>query len=203
MTALPAPRLILASASPYRAALLANAGIVVEKISAEIDERAVEDTLEKSELTPADIAQVLAQAKADEVSSRLPDAFVIGSDQTLSLDGVILHKPADMDAAIDRLMALSGKTHSLNSAVCIVRNAEVLWTHVEIAHITFRKLDPAFVGRHLGRVGKKALTSVGGYQVEGEGAQLIDYIDGDFFSIIGLPLLPLLAQLRKQGIIDG
>jgi septum formation protein len=108
-----------------------------------------------------------------------------------------------MDAAIDRLMALSGKTHSLNSAVCLVRNGEVLWTHVETTHITFRKLDPAFVGRHLGRVGRKALTSVGAYQIEGEGAQLIEHIDGDFFSIIGLPLLPLLLQLRKQGIIDG
>jgi septum formation protein len=203
MTGRSAARLILASASPYRAAMLANAGVQVEKIPAAIDERAVEETLEKSVLSPADIAQVLAQAKAEEVSSRCPDACVIGSDQTLSLEGVILHKPASMDAAIDRLMALSGKTHSLNSAVCLVRNGEVLWTHVETTHITFRKLDPAFIGRHLGRVGKKALTSVGAYQIEGEGAQLIEHIDGDFFSIIGLPLLPLLEQLRKQGIIDG
>jgi septum formation protein len=196
-------RLILASASTYRATMLANAGVSVEKVPAEIDERAVEDALEKSNLTPADIAQVLSQAKADEVSSRYPDAFVIGSDQTLSLDGMILHKPADMDAAIDRLMALSGKTHSLNSGVCIVRNEEVIWTHVETTQITFRKLEPAFVGRHLARVGKKALTSVGAYQIEGEGAQLIEHIDGDFFSIIGLPLLPLLGQLRKLDIIDG
>jgi septum formation protein len=203
MTTTSATRLILASASPYRATMLANAGVSVEKMPALIDERAVEEALEKSELMPEDVAQVLAQAKADDVSSRVIDGYVIGADQTLSLDGMILHKPADMDAAIARLIALSGRTHSLNSAVCIVRNGEVLWTHVETAHITFRKLDPQFIGRHLGRVGTKALTSVGAYQVEGEGAQLIDHMEGDFFSIIGLPLLPLLRQLRALEIIDG
>jgi len=198
-----AGRLILASASQYRAAMLANAGVRVEKIPAGIDERAVEEALETGELTPADVAQVLSQVKADDVSGRNAGAFVIGSDQTLSLDGRILHKPANMDAAIDRLMLLSGRTHSLNSGVCLVRDGHILWSHVEKAQITFRKFDPGFIGRHLSRVGKKALTSVGAYQVEGEGAQLIERIDGDFFSVIGLPLLPLLARLRLEGLIDG
>jgi septum formation protein len=195
-------RLILASASPYRAAMLANAGVQVEKIPAAIDERAVEEALETGDLTPADVAQVLSQAKADDVSGRNAGAYVIGSDQTLSLDGKILHKPADMDAAIDRLMLLSNRTHALNSGVCLVQDGHLLWSHVEIAHITFRKLDPGFIGRHLARVGKKALTSVGAYQVEGEGVQLIERIEGDFFSVIGLPLLPLLARLRHEGLLD-
>jgi septum formation protein len=196
-------RLILASASPWRAAMLRNAGIGVEAVPAQIDERAVEETLEGSDIGPDDIALVLSQAKADEVSSRHPAAVVIGADQTLSLDGEVLHKPRSMDEAIDRLLALSGRTHQLNSGVCLVEDGEVLWSHVEIAHITFRKLDAGFVGRHLGQVGQKALTSVGAYQVEGEGAQLIEKIDGDFFSVIGLPLLPLLAQLRQRDFIDS
>ncbi len=196
-------RLILASASPWRAAMLRNAGITVEAIPAMIDERAVEETLEGSEIGPDDIALVLSQAKADEVSSRFPSAAIIGADQTLSLDGAILHKPGSMDEAIDRLLLLSGKTHQLNSGVCLVRDGEILWSHVEVTHITFRKLDPGFVGRHLAEVGDRALTSVGAYQVEGMGAQLIERMEGDFFSVIGLPLLPLLAQLRERGFIDA
>jgi septum formation protein len=196
-------RLILASASQWRAAMLRNAGIGVEAIPANIDERAVEETLEGSEIGADDVALILSQAKADEVSSRHPSAIVIGADQTLSLDGEILHKPRTMDEAIDRLLALSGRTHQLNSGVCLVEDGEVLWSHVEITHITFRKLDSGFVGRHLAEVGQKALTSVGAYQVEGPGAQLIERIDGDFFSVVGLPLLPLLAQLRQRDFIDG
>jgi septum formation protein len=196
-------RLILASASPYRAAMLRNAGIAVETIPARIDERAVEETLEGAELGPDDVALVLSQAKADEVSNRNPSAVVIGSDQTLSLQGEILHKPRNKDEAIDRLLRLSGRTHQLNSGVCLVLDGEVLWSHVEITHITFRKLDSGFIGRYLAQVGDKAFTSVGAYQVEGEGAQLIERVDGDFFSVIGLPLLPLLAQLRERGFIDA
>jgi septum formation protein len=196
-------RLILASASPYRSAMLRNAGIAIKTIPARIDERAVEETLEGADLGPDDVALVLSQAKADEVSNRSPGAVVIGSDQTLSLQGEILHKPRSKDEAIDRLLRLSGRTHQLNSGVCLVLDGEVLWSHVEIAHITFRRLDAAFIGRYLAQAGDKALTSVGGYQVEGEGAQLIERIDGDFFSVIGLPLLPLLAQLRERGFIDA
>jgi septum formation protein len=196
-------RLILASASPWRVAMLKNAGIQFDAVPARIDERSVEVALEGSEVGPDDVALILSQAKADEVSERHPAAAVIGADQTLSLDGDILHKPRTMDDAIDRLLALSGRTHQLNSGVCLVRDGEVLWSHVEVAHITFRELDTAFIGRHLAEVGEKALTSVGAYQVEGAGAQLIERMEGDFFSVIGLPLLPLLAQLRERDFIDG
>ena len=109
----------------------------------------------------------------------------------------------DMEAARRRLLALSGKTHELNSAVCIVRDGEVLWSLCDISTIGFRKLDPGFVGRHLAAVGDRALTSVGAYQIEGQGIQLFNRIDGDFFSIMGLPLLPLLAKLRDLGLMDS
>lgn len=198
-----AERIILASGSPFRKSLLENAGIEFEAIPAAIDERAVEAPLEGSGATPEDVALVLAEAKALDVSERRPDALVIGSDQTLSLGDKVFHKPADMEAARRHLLALSGKTHQLNSAVVLVRNGETLWRHVGVALMTMRPLDPAFIGRHLSRVGAKALMSVGAYQIEGEGIQLFEKIDGDYFTIVGLPLLPLLAALRDQGTIDG
>ena len=128
---------------------------------------------------------------------------MLGCDQTLSLGDEMFHKPADMEGARRHLLALSGKTHQLNSAVVLVRNGETLWRHVGIARLTMRKLEPAFIGRHLARVGDKALSSVGAYQIEGEGIQLFEKIEGDYFTIVGLPLLPLLAALRELGAIDG
>lgn len=194
--------LILASGSRYRAQMLRNAGIEFAVEPAQLDERAVEQPLVDSGADAADIAVVLAQAKADEVSGRFSSVVVIGSDQTLELAGELLHKPADMEEARRRLLALSGRTHQLHTAICLIRDGEVLWSHLETSHIRFRQLDPGFIGRHLARVGDKALTSVGAYQVEGEGAQLIESIEGDFFSIIGLPLLPLIGQLRSLGLLD-
>lgn len=195
--------LILASKSPFRATMLKNAGIRFSAASARIDERAVEAPLLEADLPPADISEVLAIAKAEEVSLRNPGAHVIGCDQLLSLDGNLLHKVTDMEGARRRLLQLSGKTHYLHSAVALVLNGEVLWSHVEQAAITFRNLSPAFVGRHLADVGDVILSSVGAYQVEGAGVQLFERIEGDFFSIIGLPLLPLLAELRRQGIVEA
>lgn len=200
---MPQPRLILASGSPFRKQLLDQAGVPAEIVRPEIDERAVEATLDGTGATPEDIAQVLAEAKAGSVSERNPGALVIGSDQTLSLGDRIFHKPADMEAARRHLLALSGRTHQLNSAVVIARNGAALWRHVGIARLTMRVLSPAFIGRHLARVGDKALSSVGAYQIEGEGIQLFEKIDGDYFTIVGLPLLPLLAELRNLGAIDG
>lgn len=196
-------KLILASASPFRRKMLADAGLSFETEKPQIDERAVEAAIEGSETTPADLAQILAEAKALDVASRNPGALVIGTDQTLSLDGDVLHKPRDMEEARRRLLALSGKTHRLDSAVVIARDDEVVWRHVGVALLTMRVLDPAFVGRHLSRVGEKALSSVGAYQIEGEGIQLFARIEGDHFTIVGLPLLALLAQLRTMDIIDG
>jgi septum formation protein len=150
------------------------------------------------------VALVLATAKATDVSERSgSEAIVVGSDQTLSLADEVFHKPADMEAARRHLLKLSGKTHQLNSAVAIVRNGDTLWSHVAVARLTMRELSPAFIGRYLAKVGDKALTSVGAYQIEGPGIQLFDRIEGDYFTIVGLPLLPLLGELRKLGVIDG
>lgn len=196
-------RIILASASPFRQRLLADAGIVFETRRPEIDERAVEQSLEGAGLTPQDRAQVLAEAKASDVSEREPDAIVIGSDQILSLGEDILHKPADMEAARRRLLQLSGRTHQLSSAVALVSGGKTVWRHVEVVYLTMRDLDPAFVGRHLAEVGQVALSSVGAYQIEGRGIQLFERIEGDHFTIVGMPMLPLLAELRRLGAIDG
>ncbi|HEU4986268.1 MAG TPA: Maf-like protein [Rhizobiaceae bacterium] len=195
--------IILASNSPFRKRLLENAGLEFRTVSPETDERAVETTLEGSDVTPDDVALILGEAKAQDVSQRNPDAWVIGSDQTLSLDGRIFHKPADMEDARRHLLALSGKTHQLNSAAVIARGGETVWRHVGVAHLTMRKLAPGFIGRHLAEVGDKALSSVGAYQIEGRGIQLFEKIDGDYFTIVGLPMLPLLASLRELGAIDG
>ncbi|RLL74933.1 Maf-like protein [Ochrobactrum soli] len=196
-------RLILASKSPFRSALLKNAGIEFSNESADIDERAVEAPLYETGATPEDVAQVLAEAKALDVSEKNPGAVVIGCDQTLSLGEEIFHKPADMEAAGRQLLQFSGKTHQLNSAVVLVKDGETLWRHVSVARMTMRALSPAFIGRYLGRVGESALSSVGAYQVEGPGIQLFEKIEGDYFTIVGLPLLPLLAELRKEQLIDG
>lgn len=195
--------IILASKSPFRAALLKNAGIAFTTETTRIDERSVEAPLYDSGATPEDVALILAEAKALDVSGRNPAALVIGSDQTLSLGDEVLHKPADMEAARRQLFKLSGKTHHLNSAVVLAKGGETLWRHVSVARMTLRVLDPAFIGRHLGRIGDVALQSVGAYQFEGEGVQLFEKVDGDYFTIVGLPLLPLLSELRREGAIDG
>jgi septum formation protein len=195
--------IILASGSPHRRALLRNAGLEFSVEKPEIDERAVEAALDDSGATPEDVAMVLAEAKATAVSEIHADALVIGSDQTLSLDDELFHKPADMEAARRQLLKLSGRTHQLSSAVVLARQGKAVWRHVAVAHMTMRRLDPAIIGRYLSKVGEAALSSVGCYQVEGEGIRLFDKIDGDFFTIVGLPLLPLLAELRERGAIDG
>ena len=196
-------KIVLASGSPFRKAMLEHAGVAVEAVPADLDERALEAPLKDSGASPEDVAMVLAEAKAVDVSERRPDALVLGCDQTLSLGNEILHKPADMEEARRRLLALSGKTHNLNSAAVLARDGKVLWRHVGVASLTMRDLDPAFVGRHLARVGAKALQSVGAYQIEGEGIQLFEKVEGDHFTIIGLPLLAVLAELRRLGAIDG
>lgn len=198
----PANSLILASTSPFRRAMLENAGIDFTARASSVDERSVEAPLLESGMDAADVALVLATAKAAAVSAEMAHAHIIGCDQTLALDGELLHKPVDMEAARRRLLALSGKTHQLHSAITIVHGDETLWSHVETCHVRFRKLDPRYVGRHLAQIGESALSSVGAYQVEGPGAQLIENVEGDFFSIIGLPLLPLLARLRQLDLID-
>ena len=180
-----------------------NAGIDFTCEPSGLDERAIEAPLKDSGVSPDEIAQIHAEAKAVDVSERHPNEIVIGADQTLSLGDETFHKPANMEEARRRLLALSGKTHHLNSAVVLVERGEVTWRHTSVAALTMRPLDPGFIGRHLAQVGPKALTSVGAYQIEKEGIQLMEAIDGDYFTIIGLPLLPLLKELRRRGEIDG
>ena len=196
-------RILLASASRFRKALLDNAGIAVEAVPAEIDERAVEEAVDRTGMTPADIAQILAEAKATEVSERYPDAWVVGSDQVLSLDGELLHKAADMGEARRRLLKLSGHTHVLDTGVVLARAGKAVWRHVSTARMTMRPLTPEFVGRYLSQAGSGVLASVGAYQIEGPGIQLFERIEGDHFTIVGLPMLPLLEALRAHGAIDG
>ena len=195
--------LILASSSPFRRALLENAGLSFEAHAARIDERAIEAPLEQSGATPDAVALHLARAKAVEVSERYPGALVIGSDQTMSLGSRVYHKPPTMEAAAAHLLSLSGQTHRLNSAVAFARDGAIVWDHIAHADMAVRTLTPDFVARHLARVGTKALQSVGAYQLEGEGIQLFEKIDGDYFTIIGLPLLAVLKELRRMGEIDG
>ena len=195
--------MILASQSPFRAKILVDAGIAFCTEAARIDERSLEAPLLNSGVTPESVAEILAEAKAVEVSERFPQSWVLGCDQTLSLGDELFHKPANMEEARRHLLKLSGRTHELNSALVLARAGAVAWRHVSVARLTMRDLSPAFIGRHLAGVGDKALKSVGAYQYEGEGIQLFDRIEGDYFTIIGLPLLPLLKELRSRGEIDG
>lgn len=196
-------RIILASSSPFRCKLLQDAGVAFDVVPADLDERALEAPLADSGTGPEDTALVLAEAKATDVSARNRDAITIGADQTLSLGDRIFHKPADMEGAREHLLALSGRTHNLNSAVVLARGGEVLWRDVFVASMTMRKLDPGFIGRHLAAVGEQALKSVGAYQYEGRGIQLFEKVEGDYFTIVGLPMIPLLDRLRRLGAIDG
>ncbi|MEO1066846.1 MAG: Maf-like protein [Pseudomonadota bacterium] len=198
--------LILASKSAARAEILKNAGLSFEISAADIDERAVEMPLLTADFSPADIAAVLAEAKALDVSTRHPGATIIGADQTMSFrkDGERhrFNKPVDMDAARKQLLALRRQTHSLHSAVVCARDGQTIWRHADDAHLIMRDLSPEFVGRYLSAVGEKALQSVGCYQLEGRGIQLFEKITGDYFTILGLPLLPLLAFLRGEGFVE-
>lgn len=181
--------------------LLENAGIDFQWRAADIGEREIEASID--EKSPDKVASVLAGAKALDVSRHFPAAWVIGSDQTMSLGDRVYHKAANRTEAKETLLSLSGKTHRLNSAVTIARDGKIVWEHVSHANLAARSFGEAFVDRYLEKVGGKALTSVGAYQLEGEGIHLFSEIDGDYFTILGLPMLPLLDQLRHLGAIDG
>lgn len=186
--------LILASNSAARKALLTGAGLDFESSPAPIDERAEEAVaLGKA---PADVARHLAEAKALAVSRLRPTDVVIGADQTLSLDGAIFHKPADMAAARDQLTRLRGRTHRLSCGVALARNGVVLWSLAVEAGLTVRAVSDVERDAILAEEGEAALGSVGAYRLEGPSVRLFERIDGDYFTILGLPLLPLLAALR-------
>ena len=196
------PKLILASRSPARLALLVNAGLDVTAEPADFDERAAEAPLVEEGLGADDIAAVLAEGKAMTVSEKRPGALIIGADQTLSCEGRRFAKPASMEEAREQLLRLRGRTHVLHSAVACVRDGDTVFRHLDEARLTMRNASPAFIGHYLARVGQSALTSVGAYQIEGPGIQLFARIEGSYFTILGLPLLPLLDFLRGQGVIE-
>lgn len=195
--------LILASSSPFRKMLMENAGLEFESVPASIDERALEAQFNSERSTPRDVALRLARAKAKDVSQKYPQAYVIGSDQTMSLGERVFHKPGSREHARETLEALSGHAHHLNSGVAIVHAGKVVWEDVVSATLHVRELSPAFIESYLDRVGDKVFSSVGAYQLEGEGIRLFSRIDGDYFTILGLPMLPLLEALRNLGAIDG
>lgn len=193
-------RLILASGSAARQMLLKNAGLEFSAVPASIDERMVEERIPAANKDPVAIARHLAVAKATDVSVRNPGAIVIGCDQTMSIGPRIFHKAASIAEARETLQILRGQAHFLNSAVCLVRDGKVLWSEVSRACMQVRNFSDAFLSDYLERNGSIILSSVGCYQLEGEGIQLFDAIAGDYFTILGLPLLPLLGALRQLGI---
>lgn len=196
-----AARPVLASRSPTRRLLLENAGIAVDVEAAALDERALENEFLAGGGSPAQLAARLARAKALEVSARRPGALCFGADQTLRLDGSLFHKPGDMDAAEQSLKRLAGRTHVLNSAVCVARDGAPLFEATQSARMTMRALDEGDVRRYLAAAGPAVLSSVGAYQAEGVGIHLFEAIDGDHWTILGLPLLSLLKWLRTNGFL--
>jgi septum formation protein len=198
------PPLILASESKSRSRLLEAAGLAFIVEPPGLDEAVMRQAISGEEaLLPHDVAEVLARAKAEAVSELAPKAYVIGGDQVLALGKTILTKPDSMEDARRQLLDLSGKTHTLHTSAAVATNGEAIWAETTVATMTMRKLSPEFIGRYLAAAGDEVLGSVGSYQLEGLGVQLFDKIDGDYFSILGLPLIPLLDTLRREGVIEG
>ena len=188
--------LILASGSAIRRKLLENAGFEFEVVTSDVDEGMVREAfLGDGGGEVRDVAEVLALAKAENVSSQHGGALVIGADQVMVFEGRCLEKPSDMEEARDRLLALRGKTHELVSAVAVARNGETLWQVTDVAYLTVRDFEPEWLGRYLAKAGRQVLSSVGAYQFEGLGAHLFDKVEGDYFTILGIPLLPLISYL--------
>jgi septum formation protein len=191
--------LVLASQSKARQTLLANAGIAFESEPAEIDERAIQAA--SGLVAPGDVASLLAREKASFVSVRRPDHYVIGADQTLALGARIFNKPAGRAQAADQLRALAGHRHELHAAVAVARDGKILFEHVAIARMTMRQLGDTEIDAYLNEAGAAITSSVGAYQFEGLGVHLFEKIEGDHFTILGLPLLPLLAFLRGEHLL--
>jgi len=192
--------LILASASVSRRQMLQNAGLDFTIETSGVDEDEVKRSLAAEKATPRDIAETLAELKAQRVSRRHPQALVIGADSTLACNGRLFDKPPTMEAARKQLQALAGQTHELHSSVVVARGGVRLWHCNEHALLTMRPLPDAFLDAYLARAGEAVTTSVGAYQLEGVGAHLFTRVEGDYFTILGLPLLPLLSFLAGHGI---
>ncbi len=191
--------LILASQSAVRKSLLANAGIAVETIPADIDERSIQQNSGLKD--PGEIAALLACEKATFISAKFPDRYVVGADQTLALGDQLFSKPANRAAAAAQITTLSGQTHALHSAVSVVKGGVTLFSHVSVARMTMRALTGSEIAAYVDEAGDAVTASVGAYQLERTGVHLFDRIEGDHFTILGLPLLPLLAFLRSRNLL--
>lgn len=194
---------VLASASPSRHAMLAAAGLDCAVDRPAIDEDSVKQAMRADGAGPGDVAETLAEMKARQVSRRHPDAMVIGADQMLECGDVWFDKPADRDHARAHLQALRGKKHRLIASVVVVQNEARQWHHNGSVTMTMRPFSDAFLEDYLARTGETVLASVGAYQLEGLGAQLFSRVDGDYFTVLGLPLLPLLDYLRTRGVLSA
>ncbi len=200
--------LILASSSQTRADLLENTGLSFEIVPPRVDEAIIKQVFDLQATDPDDIANVLAQAKAQDISKIRPDALVIGGDQILVLSGQneglqIFEKPKNKEEAYKTLFKLRGKTHQLISAISLVKNEEVIWTHSETANLTMREFTPEFLGNYIAHCSDDILSSVGAYQLESFGIHLFEEIKGDYFTILGFPIIALLAKLRDEGYISS
>ena len=196
-----APEVVLASASAARRMLLGQAGVPHAIEPARIDEAAVKASLLAEQATAQQAAETLAELKAQKISTRHPDALVIGADQLMDCEDRWYAKPESLEQAAEQLRELSGKRHRLTSAVVTVRGGTRTWHHVAEVWLTVRPIDEAFIARYLTAVGERALDSVGAYQLESAGVQLFSAVQGDYFAVLGLPLLPLLETLRDQGVL--
>lgn len=190
---------MLASGSPIRAELLKRAGVAFEVEVAPVDEAEIRDALKADGATAEEAAEALAEAKALRVARRRPDDLVIGADQILDVDGDWLEKPGTVDGARTQLGQLSGRTHRLISAVVVALNGARAWAHVDAAHLSMRVLDAPAIEAYLAEAGPGILSSVGSYQIESIGVRLFEHVEGDHFTIQGLPLLPLVNFLRLHG----
>ncbi|MEI2804456.1 Maf family protein [Albidovulum sp.] len=194
-------RLILASSSGIRAVLLRNAGLNPEIRPARIDEGAIRSALESGGAGPRDVADALAERKARHTGESDPEALVLGCDQVLDLDGRVFTKPDDPRAARMQIRALSGRTHSLHSAIVVCRGGQPLWRHVGTARLTMREVSDTYLDDYIARNWESIRHSVGAYKLEEEGVRLFSHIEGDHFTILGLPLIELLTWLAVRGDI--
>lgn len=198
----PGSRLVLASASASRASMLANAGLMFTVDPSSIDEHVLRTVLSREGAAVERVAERLAEEKACEVSGRNPGTLVLGADQMLECEGRWFDKPFDSVEALNQLKSLRGRTHHLITSAVVVKDGGIVWRHAERAAMSMRDVSDNFLESYLEQVGEDAFRSVGAYQLEGRGAQLFERVAGDFFVVLGLPLLPLLEFLRRERVIE-